>query len=57
MPFRPPARVVVERDVIERTIAEIDNCREQVKRAIDLMESGRTGKAKDALAELLVRLS
>lgn len=57
MPFRPPARIVVERDVIERTIAEIEHQRAQLRQILDLMDSGRVRPAREAIANLLARLS
>lgn len=56
-PANPAARVVVERDVIEAVLVEIEHQRKQLRAIMDLMETGRTKSARDAIASLLARLS
>jgi hypothetical protein len=58
LPFaKPPARIVVERDVIEAVLVEIDHQRKQLRTIIDLMDSGRIKQAREAIDTLLARLS
>lgn len=60
MPFHKsepaPARVVVEVDQLNRLIAEVDNCRIEVARAIALLASGRTTAALETLQAVEGRL-
>ena len=59
MPFRnpAPARVVVEVDHLNRLIAEVDNCRVEVAKAIALLKIGRTTAALETLEAIDRRLS
>lgn len=61
LPFRKPApvpvRIVVDRERIVRLIAEVDNCRIEVAKAIALMKIGRTTAALETLEAIGRRLS
>lgn len=56
-PAKPPARIVVDRHLIEAVLVEIEHQRKQLRAIMDLMETGRTKSARDAIASLLERLS
>lgn len=56
-PAKPPARVVVERQLIEAVLVELDHQREQLRVILDLMDTGRTKSAREIIAKLLARLS
>jgi len=56
-PAKPPARVVVERHLIEAVLVELDHQRDQLRSILTMMDTGRTQQARDAIRHLLARLS